>query len=401
MEQMPENKAKNTLSSTGTELGKKPVWIGLIVVVLLIVCCFLALLLYRTIEPTFNLIKDFDKAAKIVLGVSGLFATFFLVHRSVILNHQVNEMIRQGGRTEKQLQLASDQGERTERQLVNTTEQIELSRKQLQETQVNNLAKLLVDAASMIESDKQSDIKAGLAILHKIGTTENSPFVTEVMNIIRDFLRKYNALIDFFKHDDSIGCLALNYLERICNKNHLTTSVDNVFVKVRSNLYECVYGINYFDMIISKWEIGKEGYNEGGTNKYLCCSFFSIKNVNILTISNEYPFDEFYRDETKFYDCNVRQINIIKSSRNYSFKFYNCVFENFSLKQMDTIFPGIISAIEVDQIADFDVKDCYYIFENDENGSLSDEDLEWAEFLEKEGVKRLEKTNSLACASHE
>lgn len=395
MEQMPENKAKNTPLNTGTELGKKPVWIGLIVVVLLIVCCFLALLLYRTIEPTFNLIKDFDKAAKIVVGVSGLFATFFLVHRSVILNHQVNEMIRQGGRTEKQLQLASDQGERTERQLVNTAVQIELSRKQLQETQVNNLAKLLVDAASMIESEKQSDIKAGLAILHKIGTTENSPFVTETIAIIRDFLEKYNALIDFRSNHNSAGCLALYYLERICKKNDLTTDVDNVFVEIHHDSFDHVYGINYFNILI--------GYKLGDRqtrNKYTCCTFVNIE-INNITISNKAPFKISEKRIAVFSSCRIRQLNIEKSSRNCSFQFFRCLFVNFRLRQTNSVLNNTISTTEADQIADFDVKDCYYIFENGENGSLSGEDLEWAEFLEKKGAKRLEKTDRAAGASHE
>lgn len=402
MEKMPENKNKNTLSSTGTELGKKPVWIGLIVVVLLIVCCFLALLLYRTIEPTFNLIKDFDKAAKIVLGVSGLFATFFLVHRSVILNHQVNEMIRQGGRTEKQLQLASDQGERTERQLINTAEQIELSRKQLQETQVNNLAKLLVDAASMIESKKQSDIKAGLAILHKIGTTENSPFVTQIINILRSFLRDYNSLIDFDKNPNSVGCQALDYLERICNKNNLTTDVDSVFVKtVGSSSYECVHGLNYVNSIVGRSFNCVKGYN-----RYICCVFYGVTIDDQLIISDEAPSEFLVSKKTRFMRCKIIKINIIRSSQNYSFLFFKSTFLNFRMAKKKSLEKGLlmeytISTTEADQVADFDVKGCHYIFENGKNGSLSGEDLEWAEFLEKKGAKRLEKKDRAAGASHE
>lgn len=393
MEQMPENKNKNTLSSTGTELGIEPHLKGFFVVVLLIVFCFFALLIYRTIDLTFNPIKDFDKAAKIVLGVSGLIATFFLVYKSVILNRQVNEMIRQG--------------ERTERQLVNTAEQIELSRKQLQETQVNNLAKLLVDAASMIESKKQSDIKAGLAIFHKIGTTENSPFVTETINILRSFLRDYNSLIDFDKNPNSVGCQALDYLERICNKNNLTTDVDSVFVKTKGYLYECVYGINYFDTKINKDSYEKLSDDKKINNKYICCRFYHFDKFDKAIISNEIPYEILSGKKTQFYYCDIYAINIIKCLDRYFFFFYRSKFVNFRMIQEDWIseidwkVENIISATEVDKIADFEICSCHDIFENEWNGSLSGEDLEWAEFIEKKGAKRLEKTDRAAGASHE
>lgn len=133
-----------------------PIAWGIFVVVLIILFSFGALHVYHAaLDQAFNLIKDFDKAAKIVLGVSGLVASFFLVYRSVTITRQTNEVIKQGERTERQLN-------KTERQLA--------------ETEQSNLTKMLTDAAKLLSSENRMEKYTGLAIVRTIGMKKDCIF---------------------------------------------------------------------------------------------------------------------------------------------------------------------------------------------------------------------------------
>lgn len=343
---------------------------GIVTVVAIIVLSFFALLFYKiVIDPIFNIKTNFDIAAKIVVGVSGLIASFFLVYRSVLNAQQTNEQTKQG--------------ERTERQLKITAEQIELSRTQLQETKINNLAKLLVDAASLVSREKTSDIKTGLTILNYIGNAENSPFVHEAIAIIRDYFFSSDSIIDDENESHSTYIRALTYLDKIGKKNNITIPMNNIFIKLSKTIkpFKFLYEIAYIDCLFMNIDFTKQK-----ENTFINCSFRTCTISHNCCISNMIVPGADVSRHTRFYDCNITSLSFNQLRNNFYLVASECNFTGFSAK----IYNSSDIPFEEEQSVSFLEKNVVFVISNCTYETTKHQHAVWVNYLNKLGVKAID-----------
>lgn len=212
----------------------------------------------------------------------------------------------------EQTQEAIEQGRRVERQI--------------RATEDNNLAILIEKCAVLLADEKSAKNRAGIALARHIGLSPTNAFVTESLDMLREYLERKGKEPLTSKTD----VVALSYACEIA-RTHEVIRIESYFSGVNiTNISTDVRGVRFAKCKFTDSKI------TGISNYYFNCRFNNCEIISMFMASGEAIFE----------NCKISSI-VCKDAGNYTFR--ECDFSGAHL----------VSKVEKENMIN-----CYYYHNN-------------------------------------
>lgn len=230
------------------------------------------------------------------------------------------------------------------------SEQIRQQKRQNDAKDDENIAKLMMDGAKLLDEDKDSHVLAGIAALQAVVVTPSTKFSTHAMDVLADFIIERMADTSKVRTSDAA--------RKALNMGATAGMISSRTVEVKALDPEDTHeNYNGFRRI---------RYSSGWITSEIYESLMNIKNVSFIDVKiDECTLKEKLGsfDKCEFFGCRFETIRLTQIKRN---SFHDCDFSGTKFTTFSKV--GKISQRDVPKLVALKNNNCFFKTANPPTG---------------------------------